>query len=412
MIDTLNLLDLKSKSESIDKALQFLLHNAIHEFGPIPREVYTAVLSSSPSSSLSSSSTHLSHSHSKTLETLTLERLHRLVLTFIHDYKLESGAEHILAIIPREGEGVPKLDAWDIRFKSGRIGARMLDKVLLLSKEEEEEEEDTSINIDGHLWDMFRSFRKIRAGCTMARWVFSMIGHRALCAPSPSPSPSTNSGLSTPIRMTSNSSSNPNNDAPPNLFSTRGSCGRTILTSDTPHNLYDIITREEGRKAVRIDLGLGNRNTNNTITLDDTKYYIPTNTVDDDDPLFDSFTIQREQDNDTVTISFFRFTISESSSHTSTGSGSAGRYEEIRRIVERVRELVEEEEEEMRLSVPMSRKRKAPVDVEVKVAYFLVHPGPTKESQSQPVSWQMPDGWIDEYDGEVFSLRISDPVAT
>ncbi|EIM92051.1 uncharacterized protein STEHIDRAFT_164408 [Stereum hirsutum FP-91666 SS1] len=429
MIDTLKLLrpglDFKSKSgsksesESIDKALQILLHNAIREFGPIPRDVYTAVLSSSSLSSLSSlSSAH--QSHSKTLETLTLERLHRLVLTFAHESKLESGAEHILAIIPREGEGVPKLDAWDIRFKSGRIAGRMSDKVLdkVLS---EEEEEDTSINIDGSLWAMFRSFRKVRAGCTMARWVFSMIGHRTLCAPS------RNSGF-VPIRMTpdSNSSSNPNPNpnTPPNLFSTQGSCGRTINipTSETPHDLYDIITREEGRKPVRIDLSLGNRNTNNTITLDDTKYYIPTNTVDDEDPdsLFDSFMVQRDGDMRTIWISVFRFTIlSSSASDARPQSASARGYEEIRRIVGRVRKLVEEMPTEAG-GDGMSRKRKASesVDVEmkIKVVYFLVHPGSesTMESQSQPVSWQMPDGWTDDRtEGEVFSLclQIPDPVA-
>ena len=116
------------------------------------------------------------------------------------------------------------------------------------------------------------------------------------------------------------------------------------------------------------------------VTLEDNKYYIPTAT---NNPLFDSFTVNR--DRDTVVISIFHITVSP------RYEGSTQGYLSIHKIMAHVRKLLK------LLEVPNPK---------VEIAYFLVCPEGTSQHK-----WQMPAGWskntgFNDHKGKAFCLRI------
>jgi len=119
------------------------------------------------------------------------------------------------------------------------------------------------------------------------------------------------------------------------------------------------------------------------VTLDNNRYYIPTMT---NNALLDSFTIDHDLDRDAVVISVFQIT-------TSAHGGLTKGYPLIRKIVARVRGLLESEG----------------LGAAVEVAYFLVCPDDGSKRQ-----WQMPIGWNDDvkfYDhrGDAFCIRVPAP---
>ena len=129
-----------------------------------------------------------------------------------------------------------------------------------------------------------------------------------------------------------------------------------------------------------IDVDLGRSCPPQDVTLDEHRYYRP---VSDCTPLFDSFMVHRDGGS-TFVITIIGVTISE------RHRGSAEGYLQIRRIIERVKELAEKEHS----------------DPKVRVVYCLICPeGNTRNF------WAMPDGWTEstgdnDHRAEAFYLRV------
>jgi hypothetical protein len=117
------------------------------------------------------------------------------------------------------------------------------------------------------------------------------------------------------------------------------------------------------------------------VTLENNIYHTPTTA---NNPLFDSFAIDFDRRKNTFVISLFQMTTSE------THGGLAKGYPNIRKIMARVRKLLEEKDS----------------NAAVKVRYFLVCPDDGSQRK-----WQMPDGWNENTDtndhrGDVFCIYI------
>ena len=320
----------------VNKVLKVLVRNAVEEFGFIPRDVYNGVVSLP----------RTRQQHASAMANLTYTKLKDLVSVLAATSGLIDEFSHRVVVINPlpVPPSLANLDLWEIEFKSIRIAEQMMGRMQL--------EEDKNLR------EMYISFPTIPEGSNLAGWIFEAIVHRMFShgwrsefAPQS-------------ICMTSN-----NRDPP--LFSQDSS----PPTSNNPLPSFAQL-HASTRTATRVDF-TGRQLSD--VTLDNDKYYIPTAT---NNPLFDSFTIGF--DSHAVIISVFQITVS------SNHKGSAIGYLNIRKIMRRVRELLE----------------KTGSNATVKVAYFLVCP-----DDGSPHQWQMPVDWnnntkINDHRGDGFFIRV------
>ena len=319
---------------------RILVQNATKEFGFAPRDVYRGVFNLPAAS----------QEHDEAVENLNYSELSSLVANFSKNRGLEGVSHRVVAVHPcpnRNG-----LDDWRIDFKSVRIGDKVVQSMRFAEK--------------GELKKLYRELRTSSEGSILAGWIFEAIVHRLFIhgwwepdGPMPQPLPMTSDGKSPPtFKYTP--------FAPP--------------PSPTPPSPV----RNEGRDAILVDFN----GKLDDITLEENRYYMPIVT---NNPLFDSFTIDRNRGK-TAVISFFQVTVSKKH------GGSAKGYPLIQRIIGRVQKLLRE-----------SDPKTAP---KIAVTYFLVRPE-DKDKSLQHI-WKMPDGWdpkdcnkkTNAYRGEVFCLCV------
>ena len=324
---------LRATKEEVDNAFEILVRNATEEFGFAPRDVYKGIF-------------HLRKKkldHAAAANALNHSDLVTIVREFSMDMRLGGFSDRVVTVRPRPGGG-DDYSVWEMDFKSIRI-AREVAVSMRLGE-------------DKYLWETYDILRVSPECSPLAGWVFEAIVHRVLSGGQ------LDGSAPHHIPMVCNK------EEPP-LFSTDpSSTPDSSLLSPAP-------LRAHTRDVTRVDFAHGLDN----VTLDYNKYYIPTATSD---PLFDSFTIN--QDQDTVVISIFQITTSPNQ------EGSAQGYFFIRKIMAHVSTLLKD---------PKPR---------VKIAYFLVCP----EGESQH-KWQMPAGWsrntgLNSHQGKVFCLCIPAPV--
>ena len=316
----------------LDNAFKILLHNAIEEFGFAPRSVYGGVFSIPKTKGV----------HVAAVKALKHHDLRDLVGRFSKGGELDSASHLVVAVRPHPRTDSDRYDDWEVKYKSTRIA-----KEVAVSMRLEE---------DQHLRETYKFLCITPFGLTLAGSVFEAMIHRILpCCLSDGTMPQ-------PILMVSDGKDPP-------LFSMHSpsACDASLPSFTSPHGHTVDVTR------VDFAHRLGN------VTLDDNGYYIPTAS---DNPLFDSFTIHRNQDKSTAVISIFQVTISPKH------GGSAEGYLLIRKIIAHVRDLLEGREDP------------------VKIEYILVCP----EDRSQH-QWQMPVGWnaktsINDHRGKAYCLRV------
>ena len=318
----------------VDNALKILLRNATEEFGFAPRSVYDGIFYLP----------NTGNDHAVAVENLKYYDLIDLVRRFSKEGELDEASHHVVAVHPRPPTDSDQYDRWEVKFKSTRIAR----EVAVLMRLEE----------DQHLRETYNLLYTTPCDSTLAGCVFEAIAHRRL------PRCLSYKAMPQPTLMVSNKENPP-------LFSMHSPSTRHASLSSlaSPHAQIMIVTR--------VDFARGLSN----VTLDDDRYYIPTAS---NNPLFDSFTIHREQDKKTV-ISIFQITISPKH------GGSAEGYLMVRKIIAHVRELLE-----------VRNVRNVLVEIE----YILVCP----EDGSQH-EWQMPIGWnrgtrIDDHRGKAYYLRV------
>ena len=316
----------------VDNALKILLHNAIEEFGFAPRSVYNGVFSLP----------NTKGDHVVAVESLRCPDLKDLVGRFSTECELDGFSQRVVAVHPHPPTDSDRYDLWELKFKSIRIAK----EVAVLMRLEE----------DQQLRETYTLLYTTPCDSTLAGCVFEAIAHRML------PRCLSDRTMPRPILMVSEKK------IPP-LFSMCSPSARHASLSSlaSPHGHTMDVTR------VDFTRGLSN------VTLDDDRYYIPTAS---NNPLFDSFTIRRDRDKNTVVISIFQITISPKH------GGSAEGYLLIRKIIAHVRDLLEGREDP------------------VKIEYILVCP----EDRSQH-QWQMPVGWnaktsINDHRGKAYCLRV------
>ena len=324
---------LRATREEVGNAFEILVRNATEEFGFTPRDVYKGIFY-----------LHKMKADHTAANTLEYFKLVTPVREFSEDKRLSDFLDRTVAVRPRPG-GDDDHSVWEMAFKSIRIAREVVVSVRL--------EEDK------RLWEMYDSFRMSPECSPFAEWVFEAIVHRVFSCGWPDGSPPQH------IPMVSNK------EDPPFFSTDPPSTPDSSLLSLAPLRAHN----RDVTRGVDFAHGLDN------VTLDCNKYYIPTATSD---PLFDSFTIN--QDQDAVVISIFQITISPNQ------EGSVQGYVFIRKIMAHVSTLLKD---------PKPR---------VKIAYFLVCP----EGKSQH-KWQMPPGWsrntgLNNHQGKVFCLRIPAPV--
>jgi len=313
---------------AMDNALGILVRNAIDEFGFAPRDVYNGVLHLDQTRKL----------HDTAVKKLDYSKLKSLVETFSDKCQLDDFSNRVVAVYPTQTS--LNHDIWTISSKSNQIGKQVVELIRL--------EEDK------HVRETYGLLHKIPESSSMAGCIFEAIVHRMFSngwrsADGPIPQP---------IRMASD-------DCNPPTFSSTSDTRRLPLAS----------LRINTRTAVRINFA----ERLSDVTLDSNRYYIPTAT---NNPLFDSFTIDLSWR--TAIISIFQITTS------GDHRGSAEGYRVIRKIIRRVRGLLD---------------RKSP-NTTVKVVYILVCP----EGESKH-RWRMPVGWGSQtvncdHRGDAFCLRV------
>ena len=316
----------------VDNALKILLHNAIEEFGFAPRSVYNGVFSLP----------NTKGDHVVAVESLKCSDLQDLVGRFSSECELDGFSQRVVAVHPHPPTDSDRYDCWELKFKSIRIAK----EVAVLMRLEE----------DQQLRETYTLLYTTPCDSTLAGCVFEAIAHRML------PRCLSDRTMPRPILMVSEKK------IPP-LFSMCSPSARHASLSSlaSPHGHTMNVTR------VDFTRGLSN------VTLDDGRYYILTAS---NNPLFDSFTIRRDRDKNTVVISIFQITISPKH------GGSTEGYLLIRKIIGRVRDLL--------------RDHKGPVKIE----YILVCPEDKSLHQ-----WQMPVGWnkgtrVNDHRGKAYYLRV------
>jgi len=176
-------------------------------------------------------------------------------------------------------------DLWELDFKSVRIAREVVE--LMLSKE------------DGYLRDIYSLLHTSPAGSRLAGRIFEAIVHRALSGGSTLQHTTMVSDRLSPPTFSTLCTSPPSPAAP-------YEGPRAVMRADFTHGLDDV-------------------------TLEADRYYIPTSATH---PLFDSFTVHIDSNQQTAIISIFQITISP------THTGSAGGYSLIHRIMAHVRKLL------------------------------------------------------------------------
>jgi hypothetical protein len=317
----------------IDKALEILVRNATEEFGFAPRDVYNGVLDLPATMA----------EHLSARKGLDYSGLKIYAQTFSETLGLNELSHRVVAVYPREH--MAKRDRWAIGFKSTRIAGEVM-KLMWLEEEKQ-------------LWEMYRFFRQARTTSPLAGTIFEAIVHHILSHGWQSDTIS----APQPIRMTSNECE------PLSFF-----MGPSSSSSFAPYTPLSPAPR-----AATPFTELSN------VTLDKAKYYIPSSSIH---PLFDSFTIEHNEDRKTIVISVFKVTISPNY------RGSAKSYLSIHKIMIHLRKLLKEKG----------------LSAEIKIAYFLVCP----EEDGPPHRWQMPVGWgqanmKNDHSGEVFYICVPVP---
>ena len=329
--------------DDMENALKILVCNAVEEFGFIPRDVYNGILGVD----------NLKRQHSNVVNSLDYDQLKHIVTSFSTEGGLGYQYSHrVVVVFPLPPGDRIGSDDWVIDFKSIRIARQVMELMCLREGE--------------RIREMYWFFQGHQQSSTLAGWFFEAIIHRLF-------SSSWKSGTAPqPIPMDRKGPS----DSP--LFST-----------DPPSSAPDtplLPLRPEARSVTQVNFAP--RRELSDVTLDSDRYYIPSTA---NHPLFDSFTIDvapptREKPA-TGVISVFQMTTSKSH------KGSAEGYPHIRKIMARVRNLLQ----------------KGYSNPTVKVVYFLVCPHDQSRRQ-----WQMPAGWdksviTNNHHGKCFCLRIPVP---
>jgi len=328
--------------DDMENALKILVRDAAEEFGFIPRDVYNGILGVHD----------LKRQHSNVVNSFDYDQLKHVVTSFSKEGGLGyQYSHHVVVVFPLPPENQISSDSWAIDFKSIRIARKVMELMCLQEGE--------------RIREMYRFFHGHQQSSTLARWFFEAIVHRLF-------SSGWKSGTTPqPTHMDSKGPS----DSP--LFST----DPPSSTPDTPLSPL----HPEARSVTQVNFVPRELS---DVTLDSDRYYILSAA---NHPLFDAFTIDFVpptcEKPATGVISVFQMTISRSH------KGSAEGYPHIRKIMARVRNLLQ----------------KGYSNPTVKVAYFLVCP----HDQSQ-YQWQMPAGWDKSVQknnrrGECFCIRIPVP---
>jgi len=309
------------------------MNNAIKEFGFDPRDVYAGVFNLPATKD----------KHKIAIDKMSYADLTSLAAKFSKSFELDSASHQVIAVDP-----APFLldrDKWNIGFKSDRIAET--------AKEAWRNEKLT------YLRTIFDDFRQNPESSSLAGCVFESMGHRMFSKGWQE----SHGALPQPFPMTSDR-------CDPPIFSV------DFSTSDTSPSSP---LHAGARNVVPVDFTYDLRE----VTLDNDKYYVPTT---QNNPLFDSFTIDSDPDRRAAVVSVFQFTISDDH------GGSSKGYPLVRKIVKRVSNLL--------------GKGKGKPKPTVKVKYFLVCP------EGKPThKWRMPPGWDktfkqSDHRGEAFCIRV------
>ena len=319
----------------VEAVLKTLVEHATEEFGFAPCDVYRAVFEP----------VGVKGEHNAAMAALDHSMLTKFVTDFHRGERPDILSHKVITVKPIMLDLLSP-DRWVIDFKSPQIARNAVEH---LRREEM-----------GVLRELFYLFKRILYGGSLAGRVFEAMAHRKFLdgwQQSDGPAPPY-------IRMRSNK-------ADPPVFSTDPFNGPDESPMPAPLSA-------NVKKAIQVDLGRSVPPQD--VTLAEDQYYIP---AADNNPLFDSFTVHHDGGS-TFVITIIQITISEKH------GGAAEGYLQIRRIMKRVKELVEEEHS----------------GALVRVAYCLVCP----EGNVKNV-WAMPAGWeectrVDDHRGPVFYLRI------
>jgi hypothetical protein len=319
-----------------DSAIEILIQNATEEFGFAPHDAYGGIVDFPTTKG----------THATTLEILDCSKLKTFVNGFSERETFHQFSHRVVTVWPRQTSG--KHDDWEIGFKSSRIEKGVMERMLL--------EEDK------YLWETLEFFYKIRVGASFAGCIFEALVHRLL----------SHCWLSDPVRTPQPIRMKSNDHNPP-TFSTPD----TLQSSPELQPIRTVSNNGEPPTSRAITLVKSPDLSN--VTLDKDKYYIPSAP---NCALFDSFIIDHDRGQQTTAISVFEVTMS------STHGGSHDGYGDIRKIMARVCDLLENP------------------NAQVKVVYFLVCP-----EDGLTYRWQMPTGWagdavVHNHPGEVFCIRI------
>jgi len=307
--------------DKVQSALEILVHNATEEFGFIPRDVYKGVLRL-PETKMN---------HEKAVDALDYPSLVAFVKNFPEKHQIADFSHRVVAVRPMRS--LVGRDRWFVDFKSTRIRLQVMKKM-----------ESAEIN---QIRETFGSLRHTGERSSLAGWCFEAFAHRVLSGGWEGPAP----------QLTHM----PSKQHDPPVFKTDPSSQPSSFEPCTRTTKQIKITKEF-----------------KDVTLDKGVYYKPAAV---NNPLFDSFTIDRGLDG-VVVISIFQMTISEKH------GGSSDGYLLVRNLIDRVRELLNDKA------------------AEPEVRYILVCPNDTQERQ-----WNMPNGWNDSciqrgHRGKAFCIRL------
>lgn len=339
MVQGIDMVDAASQPQSVDDALKVLVQNAVKLFGFTPRDMCDGVLKLHTTKCL----------HNKGVEDLTCSELRNLVDEFHKNRQLCGISHRVVAVYPT---GVGS-DHWEIDFKSAQI---QKDVMIRMQSAEVKDLQET-----------YDYLRKIPERSPLARSYFEMMVHRIFST----------GWLDSYGSMPQPICTGIDPDCDDTLTIRPGS-------HPTPASSLPPLTPLHNYPRAATWVSLTPTNKLNQVTLDGKKYYIPTAASD---PLFHSFTIDFDRNQQIVVISVFRIAIS--SSH----GGSAQGYKRTHRIIQRVKRLLEN----------------ANTNATVKVVYFLVCP--THKGGKSKRRWQMPAGWNkgairDDHHGGCFCICI------
>ena len=294
----------------MDDALKILVHNATQEFGFSPRDVYDGVFNFPDAKEEQASA----------VQKLDYSELKTLAKKFSNKGTLSGFSDRVVAVCP--GKGSPKIDKWEIHFKSPRI-ARQTMKSMQLEEEK-------------YLRGTFDILRKIPEGAVLTGWIFETIVHRMLsfgwrsdAGPTPQSILMVGDNCDSPtffVPLKSSADTKPTPQPIRTVSSNRGpptiSTGPFSLSPSTPGTPLSL---PKPKNVTLVDFpNLSN------VMLDKNTYYMPSAS---NYPLFDSFIIEHEDDLQILILSVFQITIS-----TKHGRSAEG-YPYIRDIMKHLKRL-------------------------------------------------------------------------